>query len=533
MTRTYRRLSAYAFVVLSLTVWILGLAPDANPADQDNHHDPFIEARILINSGRYLEALSHYQTIYDTASQSDTAAKALFFIGSVYNDYLDQPDRALACFDDIARLHPNSRAAPDALFNSGSIFYKNDRYAEAQKAFQTYVHRYPNGMRRQSAMAWADSSAKRLHRTPNRTEPAPTPTLSVLSPDLRVLLIKNQDRLTFTGSQDLIVRDSQSGRILMSGRSPLVFSLKDGRMRVNNRPVGVPSCLVSSGGETLGLEDKRFRGQIQVLATAAGLMAVNALSVEDYLYGVVPREMSWLWAPEALMAQSIASRTYALYIRDRQRLAASDYDLEATTSSQVYGGFDSEKDQTRQAVDRTRGRVLTFQGKLIIAYFHANSGGRTESALNVWGVDIPYLRGVADAFSTILPDTVWEHRVTLKEVTALFRPITPGLGPIRGIEAGATSPSGRILSFKLVSATGHKTLPGNLFRMTLGPTKLKSTRLDIRPQKDTIIFRGSGYGHGVGMSQWGAHRMAQAGYSVEAILKHYYTGVSIMQVDYL
>jgi stage II sporulation protein D len=335
-----------------------------------------------------------------------------------------------------------------------------------------------------------------------------------------------------SGPSGWTVKDSLSGRVIERGLGDLAMTLRGGRLVLNGRPIGVTSCLVASDGGTLTVDGQRYRGRIQVLAKPPGLMVVNELSIEDYLYGVVPREMSWLWHPEALMAQAVASRTYALYIRDKQRLAGSDYDLEATTASQVYGGLDAEKEQTRQAVDRTRGRVLTYQGKLIIAYFHATSGGSTESALNVWGVDIPYLKGVSDEFSSLLPDHVWEHRVSLAEMTKLFRSIVPGLGPIRDIRAGKTSPSGRILSFTLVWDGGHKVLPGNLFRLTLGPTLLKSTRFDMVSKNGFVIFKGTGYGHGVGMSQWGAHRMAQAGYSCEAILAHYYTGVSLMQVGY-
>jgi stage II sporulation protein D len=515
-----------AAVLSALMVLMIHAADAEVPVDTDS----FDEARALVSSGRYLEAVARYQGIVDTTSDPDTRARALFFVGSVYADGLDQADRGLACFNDIVTLYADSRWAPDALFDSGRILYRLDRYDEARRVFQSYVQRYPDAMRRPSAQAWADRSAERLSDRPISS--APPPILNVLSPHLRVLLTRNISRVAVSGPSGWTVKDSLSGRVIERGLGDLAMTLRGGRLVLNGRPIGVTSCLVASDGGTLTVDGQRYRGRIQVLAKPPGLMVVNELSIEDYLYGVVPREMSWLWHPEALMAQAVASRTYALYIRDKQRLAGSDYDLEATTASQVYGGLDAEKEQTRQAVDRTRGRVLTYQGKLIIAYFHATSGGSTESALNVWGVDIPYLKGVSDEFSSLLPDHVWEHRVSLAEMTKLFRSIVPGLGPIRDIRAGKTSPSGRILSFTLVWDGGHKVLPGNLFRLTLGPTLLKSTRFDMVSKNGFVIFKGTGYGHGVGMSQWGAHRMAQAGYSCEAILAHYYTGVSLMQVGY-
>ncbi|GAB6097120.1 hypothetical protein JCM14469_33740 [Desulfatiferula olefinivorans] len=526
MRHFFRRIGPAALFASVLTALMIHAADAVVPADTD----PFAQARALSASGRYSEAAVCYQALVDTATDPDIRAGALYFAGLVYADGLDQAERGLACLNEIVTTWPDGRWAPDALFDTGRLLYRMERYDEARTAFQTYVRRYPDAMRRPSAQAWADRSAERPSDRPV-TAPA-LPVLGVLSPTLRVLLIRNIGRVIVTAPSTWTASDSRSGKVIEEGRGDCVMTRHGDRLVLNGRSIGVTACRITAEDGTLAVDGRRYRGRIQVLVRSSGLMVVNDLHVEDYLYGVVPREMSFLWHPEALMAQAVASRTYALYIRDKQRLAGSDYDLEATTASQVYGGLEAEKDQTRQAVDRTRGRVLTFQGKLIIAYFHANSGGTTESALHVWGVDIPYLKGVSDEFSSLLPDYAWEYRLTLAEMTSLFRSVVPGLGLIRTIRPGKRSASGRILSFTLVWDGGQKVLPGNLFRLTLGPTLLKSTRFDTVIDKGAVTFTGSGYGHGVGMSQWGAHRMAQAGYGCEAILTHYYTGVSLMQIGY-
>ncbi|MBU1168551.1 MAG: SpoIID/LytB domain-containing protein [Proteobacteria bacterium] len=522
--------TTYRFKVFLMAL-CLGLFIIPGSARAIDSNDPFVEAQSLIGGGKYLEAVSQYRNIIDSSDRISTKASALFFIAFIYDLYLDQPDRALKCYADLIRLYPQTPAASDALFNSGSILYKNDRYLEARKAFQAYVDRYPQGMRRQSAMAWAERAQQGIRVIPSRPEALPV--LSALSPNVRILLARNKDKLVIDSDSRLSVSDLKSGRPLFNGEGPLVITLRQGMISVNAGKAVSRECMISASQDVLSLDGQRYRGALRVLVKPSGLLVVNHISIEDYLYGVVPKEMSWLWDPEALMAQAIASRTYALFIREKQGLIASDYDLEATTSSQVYGGVAVEKEQTTHAVNNTKGMVITFRGKLIISYFHANSGGYTESALNVWGVDIPYLKSVPDSFSTILPETVWDHRVSFKDLSNLFNQSHPNLGPIRKIKTGKTSRSGRILSFTLVSDKKQMTISGNNFRMTIGPRELKSTRFDIYPNHQGFFFKGTGYGHGVGMSQWGAHRMAQAGYSCKAIIKNYYPGTVITKVSYL
>ena len=488
------------------------------------------EGQELINNGSYPEAISLFREISLTSDSPGTRASALFFIGSIYGNYLDQPEKAIACFNDLILMYPESPAAPDALFTIGHIFFKIERYREAQKAFEDYVVRYPHGMRLPSAKAWAANAGKKCGK--GSDNPLSQKTLSALDPGIRVLLARKAGRIDVDSDGVFTVHAKGQSEPAHTGRGPLTFSKSGRNLILNGNTLDGDTFSITSRCGWFSLGGKRYRGALVVHLKPQGITAVNHLDIESYLYGVVPKEMSPLWSPQALEAQAIASRTYALYIREKQVAAGKDYDLEATTASQVYGGLDGEKEQTGASVDNTRGMVMAQGGKLIISYFHANSGGYTESALNVWGADIPYLRSVEDSFSTIQPDNIWEYTVSYKEMGRLFRKNLTGRD-VRRIEAQSKSPSGRILSFLVCSDKKQVKILGNSFRMRLGPVNLKSTLFDVFPGKTGIRFRGTGYGHGVGMSQWGAHRMGQAGYSREDILKHYYRDVDILTVRYL
>jgi stage II sporulation protein D len=236
-------------------------------------------------------------------------------------------------------------------------------------------------------------------------------------------------------------------------------------------------------------------------------------------------EVSPAWPKEALMAQAIAARTYALYIREKN--AEAPYDLEASAFSQVYGGFDAEAGASTHAVDATRGKVITFEGKPIIACFHANSAGHTEDAREVWGFEIPYLKGIPDKFSKEIPGAEWEFFLPYQTAGKRLALVEPNLRTIRRLEAVGKSASGRVRTVRISSDGGDFELTGNNFRIRIGGTELRSTLFEAQSDARGVRFRGVGYGHGVGMSQWGANRMAQSGYRHEDILKFYYRGVEI------
>jgi stage II sporulation protein D len=252
---------------------------------------------------------------------------------------------------------------------------------------------------------------------------------------------------------------------------------------------------------------------------------INILDVEAYLYGVVPKEMSPQWHPEALKAQAIAARTYALDQKEKNK--DKDYDIIADTTFQVYGGAGAESGRSNQAVDETKGMVLLYDGQLALAYFHANSGGMTEDAKRVWSTDIPYLKMVRDVYSMKAPNCSWTLSLSVDKIRKALSSKGLEIGSIERLVPVEVSPSGRVMKIKIFHGGKEVILNGNDFRSKIDPTLIKSTLFTIFKQGDEIRLEGRGYGHGVGMSQWGANIMAGEGYSYDDILKHYYQGVEI------
>jgi stage II sporulation protein D len=269
-----------------------------------------------------------------------------------------------------------------------------------------------------------------------------------------------------------------------------------------------------------------YRGEFRIEKNARGdIDVINVLDVEAYLYGVVPKEMSHQWPLEALKAQAIAARTYALYQKEKSK--DKDYDLIATRASQVYGGAAAESARSNQAVDETRGMVLLYNGQLALTYFHANSGGMTEEARRVWNADVPYLKGVRDDYSTKAPGCSWKLSLNIGKIRTALNGKGFDVGQIERLVPLDISPSGRVTKIKIFHGGKESVLTGNDFRLKTDPTQVKSTLFTMTNEGNEIHLEGKGSGHGVGMSQWGAYIMAREGISYGDILKHYYYGIEI------
>ncbi len=269
--------------------------------------------------------------------------------------------------------------------------------------------------------------------------------------------------------------------------------------------------------------DKWYRGRVMVTLEEGELTAVNYVALDDYLYSVVGSEMPTSWPQAALQSQAVAARSYALYKRSRANNPL--YDVDATTTFQVYKGLEQEHPNTVAAVNATTNQVVTYNGQVIEAIFHSSSGGYTENANEVWSSDVPYLRGVED-FDQSSPVFAWEETFSLKE----FSDKIDGIGTVRSISSPQLSSGGRVASISITGDRGTKTLKGRDVRSAL---RLRSTRFNIalNAAAGTVKVTGSGFGHGVGMSQWGARTLADEGWSFEQILQHYYQSTVVAQLE--
>ncbi len=287
----------------------------------------------------------------------------------------------------------------------------------------------------------------------------------------------------------------------------------------------------SPDGRGIWVGQKRFSGKINLFVLDSEILVVNVLGIEKYLSSVVGSEMPTKWPMEALKAQAIASRTYAL-----KQKGNSLFDIDSTQRNQVYNGLESRTYKTIRAVKSTRSLVLTYKNKLINALFHSSSGGMTENSQDVWKNKYPYLSSVKD-FDKKNPKFRWQKNFSNKELFNLF----PKIGGLKNIEILNITDTGRVKNVKLYGAYGSDQISGVDLRKKLG---LNSTLVRFKLieeqskqfpiQKGLVVF-GQGSGHGVGMSQWGAKYMASKGQKAEKILKHFYRGVQIkpFKKDYL
>lgn len=267
------------------------------------------------------------------------------------------------------------------------------------------------------------------------------------------------------------------------------------------------------------------RGQISVTIEAGQIQVLNRVGLEDYVASTVGGEMSSSWPSEALRAQAVAARTYALYEAGRRR--GSAWDVRATALSQVYGGVEAETSATRAATRATAHQVLTYDGRPILAVFHSTAGGRTATAAEVWGEDLPYLRVVEVEDEDDAPHTYWRRAFDSAALRELLEAAGVSVGALEDLSVDRRTASGRVERLVVRGSTGSATLSGNALRVLLGGMHLRSTLFEIRASATGFVFVGSGHGHGVGMSQWGARAMARQGASYERILSRFYPGARL------
>ena len=337
---------------------------------------------------------------------------------------------------------------------------------------------------------------------------------------LRVAVEKGVNRLKVGSSTNAIVKDA-SGRKLgdIAAMNAFYAIPSEGGVAVDTMRAGAVWIKPLAGGYVY-IGDFWYRGEVLVIPADKGLTAINYVDLEQYLYSVLGSEMSASWPLEALKAQAVAARTYAVYKRQNGRNAL--YDVSNTQASQVYKGLASEFSSTQAAVNATAGQVLTYNNQLILSVFHACSGGHTENVEDVWSQRLPYLRGVQD-YDQNVAACQWVRTFSGEEISKRIA----GVGNVVSLSPKFT-PYGSIKTMKFVGDRGTRELKGEAVRNALG---LRSTRFNITQDPLGLRFEGRGWGHGLGMSQWGAYNLAKQGVNYQQILGHYYRGTSLARLQ--
>lgn len=339
--------------------------------------------------------------------------------------------------------------------------------------------------------------------------------------ELRVAIRSGVSQVILGSSTPAAIRDG-SGRTLsqIQGGQALEATLSDGRIILGEWQ-GAGFWVEPTNGGFVYIGDRWYRGRVFATLGEGGIIAVNYVDLEHYLFSVLGGEMPTNWPMDALQAQAVAARSYALH--QRQSSGNALYDVGATTTWQVYRGLVEETDTTRAAVAATHGQVLTYNGQIIEAVFHSSSGGHTENVEDVWTQPLPYLRGVSD-YDQGAPVYEWSVDFTREQ----FQARIPGIGDLITAVPERTTPQGRIMTMRLEGSAGTRTLSGNELRQALG---LRSTLFAITPMEQGVVVSGRGFGHGIGMSQWGAYNLASGGYNYQQILAHYYRDTALSQIQ--
>jgi stage II sporulation protein D len=280
------------------------------------------------------------------------------------------------------------------------------------------------------------------------------------------------------------------------------------------------------------LNGREYLGPLDVVRNGDGLAVVNEVPLEEYLVGVLRAEVGEKWPLEALRAQAIVARTYAAYHRTLS--AAKPFHIVASTAHQQFAGRVPAASPLWGAVRETVGQVMLWEGDLFPAFYHTESGGYTEDPRTVFAArNMPGLKPVRCEFSAGSPHYYWSLDVKLTDLAEILRRNEVGVGSVIAIDVSERTPSLRAATVT-VHGTGRSVrLRGNDFRRMIGYDTFKSTLFAVAVDTPWARFSGRGYGHGVGMCQWGAKGMAEQGYTVRQILEFYYPGTVLTTLDRL
>ncbi|MGB9812649.1 MAG: SpoIID/LytB domain-containing protein [Thermovenabulum sp.] len=261
---------------------------------------------------------------------------------------------------------------------------------------------------------------------------------------------------------------------------------------------------------------------------------IEQMKLEDYVAGVVAGEVENYWEPAALAAQAILARTYVLeFIKDKGGSKYQGADISTDFEEAQAWNPDNINENIKKAVESTRGMVVTYQGDFIKAWFHSHSGGMTATAkegLNFKGEEPPYIQVVKSPDENVGPEgkRVWRYEFWKDEVRRLIKEkLGQDTGEINEVGVVERGPSGRAVKIKIGNAVVH----GADLRIALDPMKMRSNLItSLRIEGNKIVMEGKGFGHGVGLSQWGANEMAKQGKKAEDIIKYYFKGVEIVKL---
>lgn len=426
---------------------------------------------------------------------------------------------------------------------------------------------------------------------------------------VRVRIDGGKNSGTLTSSSAMTLSDGR-GKSHGAGTKVSLAVNGDGTISAGGKKLTAPLTISSKG--PIAWNGRPYRGKLEVRRGSKGWVVVNVLDVETYLRGVLKMEINPAWPMEAIRAQAIVARTYA--ISHAGQSGAKGYDFDDSHNAQVYRGVNAEDPTLDKGIAATRGLVVAWQGQLALTPYHSDSGGWTADVRDVWGGTRPYLLPRQEPFSSRSPHETWSTTLTATELTAIVRKMGVNVGQVTRLSVVQRDQGGRAVLLEVQGTAGRATIKSHAFRMAADPKVIRSTCFELngtgsggplspepplypvmaqeessppkagdpnliitltqegaftkdelmdmllhpetrdsyvakalarspnrktprptapiapRPSSGQFTFEGRGWGHGVGMSQWGAKAMADRGWKAEKILEHYYPGTTLKRI---
>ena len=394
---------------------------------------------------------------------------------------------------------------------------------------------------------------------PRRAAGVPENVKDVGEAMIRVLISKNATPVRVEAPGGLLFTDRDGSLVARAGRGE-TWRVEHALRRVRAvRSDGVPTAWMEGplvarplDGSLASVSGRPYRGDLAFYGADDGVLAVNVVTIDDYLRGVVPLEIGTRAEGDsaAVQAQAVTARSYAYtHLSDEP---GHEYDVTSGVLDQVYGGVGAETPVASEAVESTRTLVLSYAGRVVNAPYHSTCGGSTAAASEVWhSPDEPYLRPVSDQipgtdryYCDISPRFRWTRTIDGAKLNAAVRrylaeyAAVPGRNPgaVQSVSIASLTRSGRVGTLTISTDRGNFVLRGNDIRYVLrepGGEILNSTFFNVESVSDIdgglarLVIRGNGYGHGVGMCQWGAIGRARAGQNFRTILATYYPGTTV------
>ena len=349
-------------------------------------------------------------------------------------------------------------------------------------------------------------------------------------PSIRVQVLDQMTEIILQSSSPgfVVTDDKEKTRTFKKTQLHLIAEGQN-RFRLDSKLLTSGFLKITHPLSTFTIAHRTFHGTLLIAsASEKTFMVINELPLESYLVGIINSEISSSWPLESIKAQAVAARTYASATLDRTKQSSRLFDIRGTVDDQVYHGTHLDDARSANAVKATAGEVLVKEKKPLMAYYHSCCGGQTEHAHNAW----EHSHGpptVIDHFCEKSPKLTWEYRIPLHAFEQLLRKNGHAMKGLLDISTTQLPDSPRNSLVLITDQDRLHTISATEIRKIFGYQNIRSTWFNVGIENGAAVFAGRGYGHGVGMCQWGAKGMDEGGNNYRDILKFYYSDAELMK----